>query len=157
VGRALRPFRRSRCDAAFRTQRNPRCVAELRQYRSPRRTGPDPDVRARSAGFNFYAGSLRYASFAGIATEGDGAIAVQVGRPLEVLEIAGDLSTAGGRGRSLVKGVEVVLEAIALSVKPGGEVGRIAVGGQVRAAGDGVVSVEVEGAVGRIFTPFSRS
>jgi hypothetical protein len=101
-------------------------------------------------GFNFYAGSLRHASFASIATEGDGAIAVQVSRPLEVLEIAGDLSTTGGRGRSLVKGVQVVLEAIALSVKPGGEVGRIAVGGQVRTAGDGVVSVEIEGAVGRL-------
>jgi hypothetical protein len=101
-------------------------------------------------GFNFYDGSLRHASFASIATEGDGAIGVQVSRPLPVLEIAGDLTTAGGEGRSLVKGVQVVLKAIALSVKPGGEVGEIAVGGQVRTTGDDVISVEIEGAVGRI-------
>jgi hypothetical protein len=100
-------------------------------------------------GFNFYDGSLRHASFASIATEGDGAIGVQVSRPLPVLEIAGDLTTAGGEGRSLVKGVQVVLKAIALSVKPGGEVGAIAVGGQVRTSGDDVISVEIEGAVGR--------
>jgi hypothetical protein len=101
-------------------------------------------------GFNFYDGSLRHASFASIATEGDGAIGVQVSRPLPALEIAGDLTTSGGEGRSLVRGVQVVLKAIALSVKPGGEVGAIAVGGQVRTTGDDVISVEIEGAVGRI-------
>jgi hypothetical protein len=101
-------------------------------------------------GFNFYEGSLRHASFAGIATEGDGAIGVQVSRPLPVLEIAGDLTTTGGEGHSLVKGVQVALKAIALSVKPGGDVGTIAVGGQVRTTGDDVISVEIDGVVGRI-------
>jgi hypothetical protein len=112
--------------------------------------GPIRTFGSGARGFNFYDGSLRHASFASIATEGDGAIGVQVSRPLPVLDIAGDLTTAGGEGRSLVKGVQVALKAIALSVKPGGEVGTIAVGGQVRTTGDDVISVEIEGAVGRI-------
>lgn len=112
--------------------------------------GPIRTFGSGARGFNFYDGSLRHASFASIATEGDGAIGVQVSRPLPVLDVAGDLTTAGGEGRSLVKGVQVVLKAIALSVKPGGEVGTITVGGQVRTTGDDVISVEIEGAVGRI-------
>jgi hypothetical protein len=112
--------------------------------------GPIRTFGSGARGFNFYDGSLRHASFASIATEGDGAIGVQVSRPLPVLDIAGDLTTAGGEGCSLVKGVQVVLKAIALSVKPGGEVGTITVGGQVRTTGDDVISVEIEGAVGRI-------
>ena len=83
---------------------------------------------------------IRTYGSASIATEGDGAIGVQVSRPLPVLEIAGDLTTAGGEGRSLVKGVQVVLKAIALSVMAGGEGGAIAVGGQVRTTGDDVRS-----------------
>jgi hypothetical protein len=112
--------------------------------------GPIRTFGSGARGFNFYDGSLRHASFASIATEGDGATGVQVSRPLPVLHVAGDLTTAGGEGRSLVKGVQVVLKAIALSVKPGGEVGTIAVDGQVRTTGDDVISVEIEGAVGRI-------
>jgi hypothetical protein len=105
---------------------------------------------AGARGFNLYEGSLHHASFASIATHGDGAIGIQVSRPLALLEVAGDLTTAGGEGRSLVKGVQVALKAIALSVKPGGEVGAIAVGGEVRTTGDDVVSVEIDGDVGRI-------
>ena len=75
-------------------------------------------------GFNLYDGSLRHASFATIATHGDGSVGVQVSKPLPILEISGDLSTDGGEGQSLVKGVQMSLKAIALSVKPGAEVGR---------------------------------
>jgi hypothetical protein len=96
-------------------------------------------------GFNFYAGTLRHASFHSIATHGDGSIGIQVSRPLPVLEIVGDLTTDGGEGRSLVKGVQVSLQAIALSVKPGGSIGRLTVGGQVRTAEAGVPSIEIEG------------
>ncbi len=60
------------------------------------------------------------------------------------------LSTDGGEGQSLVKGVQMSLKAIALSVKPGGEVGAITVGGQVRTAGKNVISVELDGLVDRI-------
>jgi hypothetical protein len=38
-------------------------------------------------GFNFYAGTLRHASFHSIATHGDGSIGIQVGEELPVLEI----------------------------------------------------------------------
>jgi hypothetical protein len=96
-------------------------------------------------GFNFYAGTLRHASFHSIATHGDGSIGIQVSRPLPVLEIAGDLTTDGGDGQSLVKGVQVALQAIALSVLPGGRVGRLTVGGQVRARGANVPSIAIDG------------
>ena len=101
-------------------------------------------------GFNLYDGSLRHASFATIATHGDGSVGVQVSKPLPILEISGDLSTDGGEGQSLVKGVQMSLKVIALSVKPGAEVGAITVGGQVRTAGENVISVELDGVVDRI-------
>ena len=101
-------------------------------------------------GFNLYDGNLRHASFATIATHGDGSVGVQVSKPLPILEISGDLSTEGGEGQSLVKGVQMSLKAIALSVKPGAEVGKIVVGGQVRTAGNNVISVEIDGDVERI-------
>lgn len=102
---------------------------------------------AGARGFNFYAGTLRHASFRGIATHGDGSIGIQISRPLPVLEIAGDLTTDGGEAQSLVKGEQVVLQAVALSVKPGGRIGRLSVGGQVCARAPGVPSVEIEGDV----------
>jgi hypothetical protein len=101
-------------------------------------------------GFNLYDGSLRHASFGSIATHGDGSVGVQVSKPLPILEISGDLTTEGGEGQSLVKGVQVSLKAIALSIKPGAEVGSISVGGQVRTAGDNVITVEIDGDVGEI-------
>jgi hypothetical protein len=51
---------------------------------------------------------------------------------------------------SLVNGVQFALKAIALSVKPGGKVGTVKVGGRIRTTGDNVVSLEVEDAVERI-------
>jgi hypothetical protein len=101
-------------------------------------------------GFNLYAGSLPHATFASIATHGDGSIGVQVSRPLPVLEITGDLTTDGGEGMSLVKGVQMPLKAIALSVKPEGKLDRVSVGGRIQAAGDNVVTIEIEGKVGEI-------
>lgn len=101
-------------------------------------------------GFNLYDGSLRHASFTDIATHGDGSVGVQVSKPLGTLEISGDLTTEGGEGQSLVKGVQVVLKAIALSVKPGAEVGTIVIGGQVRTAGDNVIAVELDGSIGSL-------
>ena len=101
-------------------------------------------------GFNLYDGSLRHASFESIATHGDGSVGVQVSKPLPILEISGDLTTEGGEGQSLVKGVQVSLKAIALSIKPGADVGTITIGGQVRTSGDNVITVEIDGDVGRI-------
>ena len=74
-------------------------------------------------GFNLHDGLLERSSFASIATHGDGFIGIQVSKALPLLEVAGDISTDGGEGQSLVKGVRVVLKAVALSIKPGGRVG----------------------------------
>lgn len=101
-------------------------------------------------GFNVYDGSLEHASFESIATHGDGSTGVQVSKPLGVLEIRGDLRTEGGEGMSLVKGVQMTLKAIALSVKPGGSVGRVAIGGELRTSGAEVVTLEVEGEIAEI-------
>ncbi|WP_225900344.1 hypothetical protein [Streptomyces sp. RLB3-17] len=57
-------------------------------------------------GFNLYDGSLRHASFDSIATTGDGAIGIQVTKTLPQLEVCGDLTTTGGTGTSLVRGVQ---------------------------------------------------
>ncbi len=101
-------------------------------------------------GFNVYDGSLERASFASILTHGDGSIGVQVSKPLSELEIEGDLATEGGEGMSLVKGVQTTLKAIALSVKPGGSIAKVGIGGELRTAGENVVTLEVDGEVGHI-------
>lgn len=99
-------------------------------------------------GFNLYDGSLNEASFESIATHGDGSIGVQLSKPLPVLRIAKDLTTEGGEGLSLVKGVQMTLRAVALSIKPGGAVDEVHVGGDIRTAGDDVVTIEAFDRVG---------
>lgn len=101
-------------------------------------------------GYNLYDGSQRRASFDSVATTGEGAIGIQVGRDLPVLEVRGDLVTSGGTGTSLVRGVQAQLSAVALSIKPGGRIGQLAIGGKVATTGDGVVTVEVDGELGPI-------
>jgi len=99
-------------------------------------------------GFNLYDGSLGAAVFDSIETHGDGSIGVQLSRPLPKLTITHDLSTEGGEGLSLVKGVQTTLKAIALSIKPGGALGELHVGGSISTSGDDVVSVELADRVG---------
>jgi hypothetical protein len=101
-------------------------------------------------GFNLYEGSLERASFSSIATTGDGSVGVQISKPLGRLKIEGDLTTSGDEGMSLVKGVQVQLKAVALSIKPGGEVNTINVGGTIATTGNNVVTVEIEGEVGQL-------
>ena len=101
-------------------------------------------------GFNLYDGSLRQARFASIQTTGDGSIAIQISKPLGSLTVAGDVTTTGGEGLSLVKGVQMTLQAIALSIKPGGAVDRIDIGGRLATSGDNVASLEVLGALGEL-------
>ncbi|MER8029718.1 hypothetical protein ABTZ78_12215 [Streptomyces bauhiniae] len=98
-------------------------------------------------GFNLYDGSLQEARFASIATEGDGSVGIQVSKPLGILEVTGDVTTTGGKGLSLVKGVQVVLKAIALSVKDTGTVNSITIGGELATSGSDVTTLEVEGTV----------
>jgi hypothetical protein len=101
-------------------------------------------------GFNLYDGSLGEARFESIATTGDGSIGVQVSKPMGVLKVSGDVSTAGGEGMSLVKGVQINLKAIALSVKEGGTVRSIEIGGQLSTRGDHVTTLDIQGRVEHI-------
>lgn len=101
-------------------------------------------------GFNLYDGTLARARFASVRTTGDGAVGIQVSRPMGELEVTSDLSTSGGEGLSLVKGVQTTLAAVALSIAEGGRVEQVRVGGRIATAGDDVVSVEIAGEVGRL-------
>jgi hypothetical protein len=91
--------------------------------------------------FNLYESTLRHASFHSIAIHGDDSVGVQVSKALPTLGIAGNLATDGGEGKSLVKGVQVSLKAIALSVKAGGYIGSVDIGG------DDVITVETKGSL----------
>ena len=101
-------------------------------------------------GFNLYDGSLRDASFDGISTTGDGAIGIQVSRDLSRLHVRGDVTTWGGAGTSLVRGEQVQLSAIALSIKLGGRIGDVTVGGRMATRGDNLVTVEIDGELGSL-------
>jgi hypothetical protein len=101
-------------------------------------------------GFNVYDGSLNEAVFDSITTHGDGSVGVQVSRDLPKLTIKGSLSTSGGSGESLVKGVLMPLQAIALSVKPTGRIGSVDIGADISTDGDGLATVDLEGPVGSL-------
>lgn len=98
-------------------------------------------------GFNLYDGSLRDARFESIATTGDGSMGIQISKPLGSLTVTGDVTTSGGEGLSLVKGVQTTLQAVALSVKQGGSVDSLRIGGRLATEGDNVTTLEVEGQV----------
>lgn len=95
-------------------------------------------------GFNLYDGSLKEAAFHSIKTTGDGSVGVQVSKPLGTLVVHHDVETTGGEGMSLVKGVQLKLKAIAFSVKRGGEIDSVTIGGSLRTSGDDVVTFEVD-------------
>nr|WP_162933234.1 hypothetical protein [Corynebacterium lactis] len=94
-------------------------------------------------GFNLYDGSLDEGLFDSIKTTGDGSIGIQVSKPMNKLVVRGDVETTGGEGLSLVRGVQMTLKAIALSVKPGGVINSVEVGGALRTHGDGLTTFEV--------------
>ena len=98
-------------------------------------------------GFNVYAGTVHEAVFDRIVTRADGAVGIQISRPVGVLTVRRGIETFGGVGDSLVKGVVRKLPAIPLSVKPGGSARRVTIGGGVRANGAGIDPVEIHGAV----------
>jgi hypothetical protein len=95
-------------------------------------------------GFNLYDGSLKEARFHSIKTTGDGSVGIQVGKPLGELVVHHDVETSGGQGTSLVKGVQTTLKAIAFSVKAGGVIASVTVGGSLRTRGEDVVTFEVD-------------
>ncbi len=104
---------------------------------------------ARGArGFNVYAGSVRDAEFERIITRADGAVGIQISRPVGRIAVRNGLETNGGVGDSLVKGVVMQLPATALSVKRGGSACEIAVSGGLMSHGDGIATLDLQGPVG---------
>lgn len=95
-------------------------------------------------GFNLYDGSLKEASFHSIKTTGDGSVGIQVSKPLGSLTVHHDVETTGGEGSSLVKGVQMTLKAVAFSVKAGGTIESVTIGGSLRTRGDDVVTFEID-------------
>jgi len=105
---------------------------------------------AGARGFNVYDGEMESARFQSITTHADGAVGVQVSKDLPVLEVVDGIATLGGRGTSLVKGMQTELAAIAVSVLAGGRIGRLIAGGALSTKGDGVTTLDVEGALDAI-------
>jgi len=98
-------------------------------------------------GFNVYTGTMDSAEFDRIITHADGAVGVQISRPIARLVVHRGIETFGGTGPSLVKGVVVSLSAIALSIKPGGSVRAIEIDGGLKTNGAGVPPIEQQGAI----------
>jgi len=96
-------------------------------------------------GFNQYDGTVHHARFHSIETFGDGSIGVQVSKPVGTIAIENSITTHGSVGNTLVKGVNMALPADAFSVKPGGAVDRLEVGGDLATHGANVVTYAVEG------------
>jgi hypothetical protein len=101
-------------------------------------------------GFNVYDGSLDSARFQSITTHADGAVGIQVSKDLPALDITDSVTTFGGRGTSLVRGRQIRLSAIAVSIQPGGRIGCLSVGGSLSTHGDEVVTLDVEGVLGTL-------
>jgi len=98
-------------------------------------------------GFNVYDGTLNQATFDRITTHADGAVGVQISKPIGSLVVRRGIETFGGTGESLVKGVVMTLPAVALSVKPGGSARAIEIDGGVITNGKGIAPIELHGTV----------
>ena len=96
-------------------------------------------------GFNQYDGTVRSARFKSIETFGDGSIGIQVSKPVGTITVDEGVTTHGAIGNTLVKGVNMLLPAMAFSVKPGGVVEKFVVGGNLETHGDKVITYAVEG------------
>jgi hypothetical protein len=98
-------------------------------------------------GVNVYTGTVDLAEFDRVVTHADGAVGIQISRPIGKLTVRRGIETFGGTGPSLVKGVVVELSAIGLSIKPGGSAREIDIAGGVRTNGKGVTPIEQHGAI----------
>lgn len=96
-------------------------------------------------GFNQYDGTVRNICFKSIETFGDGSIGLRVNKPVGTITIDGDVTTHGSIGNTLVKGVNMQLPAEAFSVKSGGVVEKLIVGGNLITHGAKVTTYAVEG------------
>ncbi|WP_447642594.1 MULTISPECIES: hypothetical protein [Chitinophagaceae] len=95
-------------------------------------------------GYNQYDGTVDNISFQSIETFGDGSVGIQLSKKIGTLTVAGNVTTHGSLGSSLVKGEYFELPAYGLSIKDGGEAESITIGGNIETYGDNVVSYVVE-------------
>jgi hypothetical protein len=109
--------------------------------------GPIETFGTGARGFNVYTGTIRNAEFDRIVTHADGAVGVQISRPIGRLHVSRGIETHGAIGQSLVKGVLQNLPATALSIKPGGSAREIRVFGGLRSHGKDVLPLEQNGLV----------
>ncbi|MGH8461811.1 MAG: hypothetical protein ACRESS_09410 [Stenotrophobium sp.] len=100
-----------------------------------------------SRGFNVYTGTVQTAEFERVVTHADGAVGVQISRPIGRLVVRRGIETYGGTGDSLVKGVVIKLSAIAFSVKPGGSAREVEINGGLITHGEGVNPMELHGSI----------
>jgi hypothetical protein len=98
-------------------------------------------------GFNVYTGTVGLAEFDRIVTHGGGSIGIQVAQPIGRLVVRRGIETFGGQGPSLVKGMIVTLDAIALSIKPGGSAREIEIGGGIKTNAPGMAPIEQHGSI----------
>jgi hypothetical protein len=99
-------------------------------------------------GFNAYDGLIETAEFERIETHADAGVGIQISRPVTHLIMHGGITTHGGVGESLVKGVIQQLPAYGLSVQPGAIVEEMLIDrGGITTEGDDVVSVQVQGEI----------
>ncbi len=101
-------------------------------------------------GFNVYAGSVKHAEFKRIVTHANAAVGIQISRPVGTLIVHEDIETFGGEGESLVKGVITQLSADGLSVKEGGTIDTVEIGGRIVTNGENVRSLHVQGEINTI-------
>jgi hypothetical protein len=94
-------------------------------------------------GFNVYDGTLNQATFDRITTHADGAVGVQISKPVGRLVVRRGIETFGGTGESLVKGVVMTLSAIGLSIKPGGSAISVEIDGGVTTNGKSIAPIEL--------------
>ncbi|WP_274369820.1 hypothetical protein [Morganella morganii] len=93
-------------------------------------------------GYNQYDGTVNHIKFKSITTYGNGSVGIQVSKVIGDLTVDENVKTFGSIGTSLVKGVNVQLPANAISIKEGGEIAALTIGGNIETHGDSVVSFE---------------
>ncbi|SFN40589.1 hypothetical protein SAMN05421594_2627 [Chryseobacterium oleae] len=98
-------------------------------------------------GYNQYDGTIENVTFDSVSTFGDGAVAIQISKKIGKLTVHKNAATHGGVGNSLVKGKNILLPAISLSIKEGGEVDQIKIGGNLQTFGDNVFTYSVDGGI----------
>jgi hypothetical protein len=102
-------------------------------------------------GFNVYDGSLDSADFHRIVTHGDGAVGIQISKPVGRITVRSGIETFGGIGESLVKGVVMRLPATALSIKSGGVAHSIDVSGGLKTNAPQSAPIDIEGTVATLY------